>query len=65
MQYYHFSPRQPCLKIPRAKDTCVDVGPGMHWQRARSSRKMAEENQLSLSTKVCKAMQRSGPEENI
>ena len=46
-------PKTPCLKVPRAKETWVEVGPGMHWQRARSSRKIAEENQFSLSTNAC------------
>ena len=27
----------PCWVTPMAKDTCVEVGPGMHWPSDRSS----------------------------
>lgn len=46
-------PSTPFLRIPSANDTCVEAGPGMHWQRAKISRKTFTESQCSFSIRYC------------
>lgn len=46
-------PSTPFLRIPSANDTCVEAGPGMHWQRAKISRKTFTVIQCSFSIRYC------------
>ena len=46
-------PSTPFLRIPSANDTCVEAGPGMHWQRAKISRKTFTVSQCSFSIRYC------------
>lgn len=47
------APRMPFFTIPTANDTCVEVGPGMHWLSANSSANTASLSQCIRSTKRC------------
>mmetsp|Transcript_95603 Transcript_95603/g.247202 ORF Transcript_95603/g.247202 Transcript_95603/m.247202 type:complete len:210 (+) Transcript_95603:998-1627(+) len=44
-------PNTPFLVVPMANDICVELGPGMHWQTAKSSVKTAADIQPICSTK--------------
>jgi hypothetical protein len=46
-------PGIPFLTTPMAKENCVEVGPGRHWQSARISMKRPALIHLSFSTNVC------------
>ncbi len=43
-------PVVPFCVTPMAKDTWVEVGPGMHWHSASSSRKTVEVSHFNFST---------------
>jgi len=44
-------PRTPFFVVPMANDICVELGPGMHWQTAKSSVKTSADIHCICSTK--------------